>query len=77
VCSQRIFQLVLLCNGSLTLAVAGVGGVVEEVGVAVEAPAPVRERRRLLAGAAVAAVLHQARWQRSQAKMQRFSLLTP
>jgi hypothetical protein len=66
VCSQRIFQLVLLYNGSLTLAVAGVGGVVEEVGVAVAAPAQVRERRPLLAGAAVTTVLHQACWQGSQ-----------
>ena len=48
--------------GSLTLAVAGVGGVVEEVGVAVAAAAAVGEVRRLVAGAAVAAVLHQARW---------------
>jgi len=45
-----------------TLLVAGVGGVVEEVGVAVAAAAAVGELGRLLAGAAVAAVLHQARW---------------
>lgn len=47
-----------------TLLVARVGGVVEEVGVAVAAAAAVGEVRRLLAGAAavVAAVLHQARW---------------
>jgi len=45
-----------------TVLVARVGGVVEEVGLAVAAAAAVGEVGRLLAGAAVAAVLHQARW---------------
>ena len=53
---------------SLTLAVAGVGGVVEEVGVAVAAAAAVGEVGYLLTGAAVAAVLHQARWRNGRKK---------
>jgi len=52
---------VMEAGRSLTLAVAGVGGVVEEVGVAVAAAAAVGEVVYLLTGAAVAAVLHQAR----------------